>query len=113
MKKNYRHNILAFFLLSIFAAYLTLITMYTHAHVIDGTIVLHAHSNPGAVHHHTGNTFYFFQSLSQILTTSPQPYIDIFCPVTCFDRLYLPDFVYLISIYFFSLSPRGPPVFFS
>jgi hypothetical protein len=112
VKKNLRNFITTSFL-ALFLGYFALITLFSHPHVIDGKISLHAHpfqkSNPN--HTHTKAEFLFYQYSSSIETEQFCFDFELKTFFVTVDIHYIPiidqEFLSLIEIT--SSGLRGPP----
>ena len=110
MKKEKRHTTpLSYLLLLIFVVHLGSTTLFSHAHVINGVIIVHSHINLGE-HSHTIQNLQTIHLLSQILTfgdfqttiipeASSHPISTTSTPIPCHIVAHTPHI----------LSPRAPP----
>lgn len=109
-----RRNIVASLLLMLFAAYWSNITLFSHAHRIDGHIYVHSHpfsgsaNNPG--HTHTAQQFQLIAQLSLLLTTTAcSAFFAALLPTRKFFFV-IPEPIEHVGSPIHTLGLRAPPV---
>lgn len=80
MKQPVRNKILSYFLLVLATGYIGCVVFFTHIHIIDGVVIVHAHKTSdsnGDQHQHTSNELVLFHALSHYVASGsdiPQNY---------------------------------------
>ncbi|MCI1640196.1 MAG: hypothetical protein LKI42_02840 [Bacteroidales bacterium] len=112
MKGN-RRTVPVVFLLALFMWYWASITLFPHAHVIDGVVVVHSHP------FHTPNETHSEKQLETIfaLTIFQSSCLQVFpaalAPVWVILRIfYIAIIENVLSINYYFSSPRSPPSVF-
>jgi hypothetical protein len=114
MFKNSLNNIFKYFFLALFLGYFGSITFFNHAHIIDGSAIVHSHpyksdNNGNPTHNHTQNGYLlihllknFNAAITIIFVLNQFPDLSVRLKFETYDRFPSPVLV--------SSNPlRGPP----
>jgi hypothetical protein len=118
-KTNYISTLLRALLLFLFLGYYSSITLFYHAHLINGEVLVHSHpfksdpnnNTPFQSHSHSSAAYNLINQLNEINWDSPLEMPNIPEPTPFYSEIeynYTSDFSYFI--YFSSTQLRAPPV---
>lgn len=109
-----RKSILPLLLLVIFAVYQFGITAFTHAHYVNGVMIVHSHPFKDGHHKHTKSQLVVIAQLSSFLTPKPETtsrlFVDRQLVLSIEPNTEAPT---VQGVNFKSLTLRAPPVVFS
>lgn len=115
--KLWRKNIVKYLLLILFLGYWGSITLFQHAHIVDGVTIVHSHPyNPFSKenptnHHHSKNEFVLIYLLSHFITTVSFLAFSLIAIKTVLKDVIVPknDEVFSNLFFFCSNGFRAPP----
>lgn len=109
-----RKSILPLLLLLLFAAYQTGITAFTHAHYVNGVMIVHSHPFKDGHHHHTKSQLVVITQLSSYHTPKPEESFRLFVERSFFVSIeQRPVTAFTPKVHLKSQTLRAPPVVLS
>lgn len=112
MMKRFSLHIMKWFLPILFISYVASITLFTHAHVVNGVTIVHSHPfKKGGGHTHTAAELQLIHHLSYVVTTDSGVFSLLFSFVALLLGILLrrPQCISHSIFYRRALSLRAPP----